>query len=349
MNRTLFAALAALAALAVLLPASPSAAAEPTVRPKRITVAAIGYRHTPYKGQSDGEMLNIQKRIFRSCIEEVLPDRPDLVVFPEVYDRFSGMTPEQQARWYEFRGDKLRDYLAELARQHRCYIAYAAHRVMPDGTLRNAMQLIDRDGKVAGIYHKNYPTPDEMTSGKVICGAEAPVFQTDFGRVGMLLCFDLNFLELMQVYAEQQPDLLIFGSMYHGGLMQNFWAYHCQSYLVGAFSPKCSVVDPLGVTVAENGNYRSTLTAAINLDYQIVHLDGNNRKLRELKKKYGKAVVITVPADLGVAMVSSEHPAVSATAMLKEFKIESWREYYRRTLLLRGAPGRTESSPTAAE
>ena len=44
-----------------------------------------------------------------------------------------------------------------MAREHRCYITYAAVREMADGSWRNSLQMLDRNGDIAGIYDKNFP------------------------------------------------------------------------------------------------------------------------------------------------------------------------------------------------
>ena len=69
-----------------------------------------------------------------------------------------------------------------------------------------------------------------------LCGKDAPVFECDFGRVAFAICFDLNFDELRLKYVKAKPDLIIFSSMYHGGLMQAYWAYSCRAYFVGAIA-----------------------------------------------------------------------------------------------------------------
>jgi len=59
---------------------------------------------------------------------------------------------------------------------------------------------------------------EETTQDGVLCGKEAPVFECDFGRVACAICFDLNFDELRLKIAKARPDLILFCSMYHGGL-----------------------------------------------------------------------------------------------------------------------------------
>ena len=69
-----------------------------------------------------------------------------------------------------------------------------------------------------------FPTVGEMEKG-VVPGTDAPCFETDFGRVGMLICFDLNFREVRDALARGKPDVVVFSSMYRGGLQAQALAY----------------------------------------------------------------------------------------------------------------------------
>ncbi|OHB75218.1 MAG: hypothetical protein A2Z25_04970, partial [Planctomycetes bacterium RBG_16_55_9] len=266
-----------------------------------------------------------------------LPDKPDLIVVPEACDRPSGFSVEKLKEYYQVRGDQIRQFFAETARQNNCYIVYSAYRQMPDGTGRNSSVLIDRKGNVAGIYNKNHPTIGEIDKG-IACGQKAPVVECDFGRVAMAICFDLNFDKLRLQYVEAKPDLIVFSSMYHGGLMQGYWAYSCRSHFVGAIADKgtrSEIYNPLGEVVASNTNYFDFTVARVNLDCALVHLDYNWERLRKLKAKYGPKVKISDPGCLGSVLISSEHEMVSVDDMIKEFEIERLDDYFVRSLAYR--------------
>jgi hypothetical protein len=199
------------------------------------------------------------------------------------------------------------------------------------GLWRNSAVLIDRAGNIAGIYDKNFPTISEMEDGTV-ASKESPVFRCDFGTIGIAICFDLNFDELRQRYAAQKPDLILFPSVYHGGLVQGEWAYSCRSFFVGSvYREKPSeILNPLGEIVSSNTNYYDFAVARINLDRELVHLDYNREKLSALKKKYGKSVDIHDPGKVGSVLVSSNHEKISAKQMVEEFDIERLDDYFAR-------------------
>lgn len=310
-----------------------------------VRIATIGSRPASVASNADPQKI-VDRMIahWRGKFAQVLPDSPDLIVVPEACDRPGGLGEEKLKAYYQVRKDRIRKFFSEVARKNKCYIVYSAHRELPDGTRRNSSVLIDRKGNIAGVYNKNHPTIGEMEKG-ILCGKDAPVIDCDFGRVAMAICFDLNFDRLRLKYAESKPDLIIFSSMYHGGLMQAYWAYSCRSHFVGAIAGKgtfSEIRNPLGQVVASNTNYFDFAVATVNLDCALVHLDYNWERLRKLKTKYGPDVEIEDPGCLGAVLVSSEHPTISAEEMIKEFEIEVLDDYFARSLAYRLKPGNTE-------
>lgn len=274
----------------------------------------------------------------------MLPDQPDLIVLPEACDRPGGLTTEEQFKYYQIRKNQLWDFFAEVAKKNRCYLVYGT-KWQEDGIWRNSIVLFDRKGEVAGIYHKNFPTIGEIESG-IMPGKETPLFQCDFGTVGGTICYDLNFTELCDRYAELQPDILVFSSMYHGGLMQRYWAYQCRSFFVGAMGFReipSEILNPLGEVVASSTNYFDFVVQRVNLDQTMAHLDNNWGKLRQLKEKYGHQVTISDPGRLGPVLITSEHEHISATQMAEEFDIELIDSYFERSREVRN--GHLHSRP----
>ncbi len=288
---------------------------------------------------------------WRSQFAQVLPDHPDLIVVPEACDRPSGFSEEKLREYYDVRKDQVLEFFAKTARENNCYMVYSAYRQMADGTRRNSSILIDRKGNIAGTYNKNHPTIGEIEGG-TLCGSEAPAIECDFGRVAMAICFDLNFDELRAKYVKGKPDLIIFSSMYHGGLMQSYWAYSCRCHFVGAIAGRATpseIRDPLGRVIASNTNYFDYAVAKVNLDCALVHLDYNWERLRKLKAKYGPKVKISDPGCLGAVLVASEHETISVEQMIREFELELLDDYFTRALVVRKMPGNMENEGEAKQ
>ena len=298
----------------------------------KITIATIGASPNINKNQAPEKLVEQIIDFWRGQLRQVLSSKVDLIVLPEVCDAPGGLKGAEQENYLKARQNQLLDYFASVAKDNNCYIAFGSIHEAKEG-LRNSLVLLDRKGKMAGTYNKNFPTIYEMDDG-IIPGNEVSVIQCDFGKVALAICFDLNFDELRQQYAKAKPDIVIFSSVYHGGLMQGAWAYSCRSYFVSAISDNrapSAILNPLGEVVATSTNYFNYTKATINLDYKVVHLDFNWDKLTKLKAKYGDAVTIHDPGKIGAVMITSEDKNISAAQMVKEFDIELLDDYFNRS------------------
>lgn len=301
-----------------------------------VTVSAIGFRPPVVEAAASlGDAVEEMTHHLLGRVEQVLPDRPDLIVLPEVCDlpaNYSATDPRTLHDYLDVRGDCVQQALAQVARSQHCYITYPALRRLPDGSWRNSITLLDRNGDVACVYDKYHPTIWENEAG-ILSGAKPVVATCDFGRVGLLICFDLNFEPLRRHYAHASVDLLVFCSQYHGGLMQAYWAYACRAHFVGAIASTGGyVLSPLGERVAASTNYFDYTSARINLDCRLAHLDYNEERLTALRTKYGPRVRVSDPGFLGSVLICSEDSQVGVDAMLGESGIEPLDHYFERSL-----------------
>jgi predicted amidohydrolase len=291
---------------------------------------------SPYQLNTESNYPRIVEKVREHIderIQKVLPDKPDLIVLPEVCDRPAGLPSNKVMDYYHTRGNRILDYLKETAKKHKTYIAYSAARQEKNGRWRNSTQIIDRKGKIAGIYDKNHLVVEENTVKKMQYGNSAHLIKCDFGTVACAICFDLNFDELRLKYVKAKPDIILFSSAYHGGLMQAYWAYSCRAHLVAATVTRPgTIISPVGSIIASTTNYFEYVTAAVNLDCCVAHLDYNWEKLDAMKKKYGTGVKIYDPGYLGSVLISSEMKNKSVKDMIKEFKIELLDDYFKRVL-----------------
>ncbi len=305
-----------------------------------VKIATVGPR--PPVVQQDTppkEIVDYMIDQWRTELGQVLPEKPDLIVVPEACDRPdpTGLPLDKRLEYYRERGDRIRELFAAVAAEHDCYLVYSAARESEsgDGTWRNSSVVIDRKGTAVGVYDKNHLVmEEEHDRAGARCGNKAPIIKCDFGRVACLICFDLNFSDLRDIYAEVRPDLLIFSSMYHGGdVVQSWWAYACRAHWVSAVSRlPCQIRNPYGELIASSTNYRDFAVGSVNLDCCMVHYDFNWEKLEALKKRYGSRVRIHDPGYFGSVLVSSEADEKSAVEMVREFEMELLDEYLGREL-----------------
>jgi predicted amidohydrolase len=283
------------------------------------------------------------KKILKRNIDKVLPDSPDLIVFPECSSRYARVNGERSVdvlkEYYKYLGTSIEEFLAPIAVDNNVNIAYSAVRyAYPDTAkpFRNSTTYIGRDGSIRGIYDKNYLTVNENKNGDIGYSDKAELISLDLGEVASAICFDLNFDELMNKYARQKPDLTVFSSMYHGGLKQAQWAYSTQSHFVGAVCGlQSTILDPCGDIIAASSNYTDHISATVNLDCKLCHLDENRQKFAAAKAKYKSALTVKTPSYIGVALLTCNDPNITVNDIINEFEIETLDEYFNRSLAYR--------------
>lgn len=317
--------------------ASPLGAAE-QVKRREIAVSVIGLSRPslPVKEESVGKVIDY----WIEAMDREIGNKPDLVVLPECCDTVPVRSGAEKARWIRMRGTKVLDAVKAYAAKHGCYIVYSAHRERDDGRFANSSFLIDRAGKVQAVYDKVFPTDNECGNKEcpVVPGTEAVVAETDFGRVGFAICFDLNFPELMKMYAEKKPDIIAFSSFFDGDFMQRSWARECQSYFISSTCTEMlpgRVIDPAGGELRNENYYMPTFTAYVNTNCRVIHLDHNRGKFADVLRKYGKRVTIRNPGSVGTVTILSNDPDLPVDDVIKEFALEPFTDYMERSRRIR--------------
>ena len=279
----------------------------------------------------DQHLSDFMLDVMGAQIETVLPDKPDLIILPEVCDRPKGMSKEAVCEFYTTRGSRTIDGLCQIARENHCYIAAGIARDSDNGVRYNSCVMIDRQGHVMGYYDKNFIVPTETEDYGIQAGSDIAVFDCDFGRVGAVICFDLNFSELYAKYRDADCDLIVFPSHFDGGHLCNIFAHETGAYFVSCYTGKqqrAVALDPLGYQIAANTNYHPNLVVTLNLDYQICHLDKNRAKLAEAKQKYGSQFQIRDNSYIGTLVLTSESQERICLDIVREFDITLRSEYF---------------------
>ena len=297
---------------------------------KKVKIVTFSFNPARLKYKKEGQsIVDYEIEWLNEKLQPVLIEKADLIVMPEVCDYPYDLNPDDNIVYYEERGNKVVEFLQKVARDNGCYIAHAAIRKAEDGYNRNSLQMIDRQGNLIGVYDKNYLCPpSENIYSNCICGKDATIFDCDFGRVGAIICFDLNFEEMRQKYKKLKPDLMLFSSNFGGGLMKNFFAFDTRSYFVSSCAYDCpaEIINPLGETIRKSTNHYHYIVETINLDYVIIHLDHNWEKIKEAREKYSLLKISDV-GFVGVIMLTYEGIDKTALEIAKEFNIKLADEY----------------------
>jgi len=146
-------------------------------------------------------------------LDKVGREGVDLVCLPEVINT-SGLKGDT-SRFAEPIPGPSTLRLAAYASKYRMYVA-ASLSEREGGCLYNTGVLIDREGRIIGKYRKTHLTIGEsLLSGKTP-GNTYPVFETDFGRVGYMICYDNHYPEVARALAIQGADVIVFSNMGDG-------------------------------------------------------------------------------------------------------------------------------------
>ena len=297
---------------------------------RNVKISTIGSSYAQVDGSlSNQEMWEKVKEHVAKQVDQVLPDKPDLIVLTEMCD-----FPFPKSYSMDFAGpfsdsrgtDNVR-FFSRIAKENGCNLSFSTIARGVGGYYTNTTFLLDRGGKIAGRYDKYYVTGGENRCN-IKYGDKTPIFKMDFGTVACAICFDLNFDDLRERYKALKPELIIFASQFHGGLLQQIWANECRSYFVGSIAHQrpSAVLSPLGEMVAYSTDYLNFATATVNFDYALAHLK-EKKKLLDLKDKYGAGATLYDPCYLGYFMLTCESPDMSIDEMLKEFDILTYDEY----------------------
>jgi predicted amidohydrolase len=103
------------------------------------------------------------------------------------------------------------NHFRDLAASSGVWINVPFYERQRAGEYFNSAALIDGHGSVRGVYRKTH-LPWSMTGWEKFYmrpGHELPVFDTPFGRVGIMLCYDRDFPEVARSLALQGAELLI--------------------------------------------------------------------------------------------------------------------------------------------
>lgn len=290
----------------------------------RISISAYGRCKTPGCACQPFD-LERNVREASHAIELAAAENSDLIVLPEVF------ALQDCADW-PAHAEPLDGYVfSELTKTARTYnigIAFG-HGVLIDGKSYNSLAVLDRKGEVVALYHKAYPTIWELENG-IIPGPGAVVSETEFGRLGFAICYDLNFSELRLAYRDQNPDLILFSSMFRGGLQTQMWAYETRSYFVSSvIDPRSVIANPLGRIIAETDAWSRSVTRTINLDCAVVHLDYTNRNLQQARLKYGAGFDFEWAEAEGVALITAREQK-SVRDLMQEYSWQTVEEYFVR-------------------
>lgn len=163
--------------------------------------------------------------------------------------------------------------LGEVARKYKLHVVAGIYE-REGRMVYNTAMLIDREGKVTGKYRKTH-LPETEVSGGLTPGETYPVFKTDFGTVGIQICYDAMFPEVSRSLAQQGAEIILLpiwgdvrGEGYEWDIVARARAIDNAVYLVASnYTNKRSlIINPNGRILADTGGESGMVMAEIDLN-----------------------------------------------------------------------------------
>lgn len=174
------------------------------------------------------------------------------------------------------------EYLSDKARSRGFYIAASLLEREADA-LYNTGILIDRAGGIVGRYRKTHLAPGEDLLQGTAPGYDYPIFETDFGNVGYMICYDAHFPEVARILSLKGADTILFSNMGDGREGGTLWepfirmrALDNQIHIVAAVNGgRSCVVSPKGEILAISDRERGAwVSAECDLDTSACNYSG---------------------------------------------------------------------------
>jgi predicted amidohydrolase len=238
---------------------------------------------------------------------------PDLVVLPEVI--VNGQAPDPMP----FEG-RIGEAFAQAARRHRCYIVVSLF-LLEKGKKFNAAVLVDRRGAVAGIYRKLHLAvvtgSDSMEAGATP-GKEVPVFECDFGKLGLQVCFDMEFDYGWDELARQGAELVAWPTASPQTARPAARALRGGYYVVSS-TPRhnATVFEPTGRVAAQVKVPNHLLVTELDLSYVLLPWSPQLQNGEILAQKYGAKVGFHYYEEEDIGIFWSNDPKIPIGQMVR--------------------------------
>lgn len=144
---------------------------------------------------------------------DVMSDyKSDFVMFPELFNTpllapYNHLSERESMLELAKLTETIKEKISEFAISYNVNIIAGSMPLEEDGELYNIGYLLHRDGKI-DEYRKIHITPNEKKYYGMKGGSEIKVFDTDCGKIGLVICYDVEFPELPRILADQGMKIL---------------------------------------------------------------------------------------------------------------------------------------------
>lgn len=180
---------------------SPLLSAKPTVR-----IGCVQWQVRAYEKIED-MMQNVEY-----FVDAVSDYGSDFILFPELFNAplmgiFNDLPSVQAVRKLATFTPKLVEEFSRLAISYNVNIVGGSMPMIENDKLYNTSYFFHRNGNI-DYSHKIHITPSEEYEWAMVGGNKVQVIQTDVAKIGILICYDVEFPELSRILADQGMQIL---------------------------------------------------------------------------------------------------------------------------------------------
>jgi predicted amidohydrolase len=298
-----------------------------------------------------GEYPGVEKRLdalgeiidemARRAVETVPGSGLDLIVLPE--DAICGGRNGAAAERSVALDGPVLERMAAKAREHGTYIVAPLFMIedRERGFYSNAAALLDRAGEVAGVYRKVHPVAARtrrVLEDGVTPGEAFPVFPCDFGRLGVQICFDMEYDDGWETLAREGAEIVAWPSQSPQTIRPAARALRHRYYVVSStWRNNASIFEPTGMIAAQILPPERVLVRQIDLTYTILGWQPELRNGLAMREKYGDRVGYHYSEAEDAGLFWSNDPHTPIDRMVREMGLETKAESLARNCTLQDA------------
>ena len=231
-------------------------------------------------------------RTVKTYLEKIKDENPDFVILPEMF--CCPYQTENFPIYAENEGGPVWQQLSGYAKEYGIYLIGGS---MPEkdaeGNVYNTSYIFDREGKQIGKHRKVHLFDIDVKGGQTFkesdmltAGDSDTVFDTEFGKIGVMLCFDIRFPELSRMMVNDGAKVIFVPAAFNMTTGPAHWelsfrtrALDNQIYMVGCAPARdvsagyiswghSIVTDPWGRVTGMLDENEGILLAELDMDYE---------------------------------------------------------------------------------
>lgn len=231
-------------------------------------------------------------RTVKAYLEKIKDENPDFVILPEMF--CCPYQTENFPIYAEKEGGPVWQQLSGYAKQYGIYlIGGSMLEKDAEGNVYNTSYIFDREGKQIGKHRKVHLFDIDIKGGQTFkesdtltAGDSDTVFDTEFGKIGVMLCFDIRFPELSRMMVNDGAKVIFVPAAFNMTTGPAHWelsfrtrALDNQIYMVGCAPARdvsagyiswghSIVTDPWGRVIDMLDEKKGILLAELDMDYE---------------------------------------------------------------------------------